>query len=349
MRTSVPTQAVKCVSDEKPPKTIDEWDIIPDHASIGQFGDSCKTLLLGRVMESQEQALTYFSSHATDWLKKSTSAGYSVVGDRHDVVLRHVDGAQRHLRILDIGCGTGQLAVECALRGHDALGVDFAPEMIEAARIWNDQQSAGAQFLCSSIFDLSLSPNSFDIVSGQGLIEYMSLAEIDSLLDAIRALLVCDGSLVLGSRNRLFNVLSFNDFSMREIELGTMDSLVMESALIAGARNQDDLVETLLSLSTPDARIEEHPNTGIEVTTRWQFTPAELAQRLAERGFATESVHGVNFHAVPVGCESLPGAKSAANTFRRVASEEWNHDHRLIPYSSSFVIVARKRNVGEKR
>ena len=176
-----------------------------------------------------------------------------------------------------------------------------------------------------------------------GLIEYMSLSEIDSLLDQIQSLLAPDGSLVLGSRNRLFNIVSLNDFSIREVELGTIESLIRESASIRAARSQKDLVETLLSLETPTAKIEEHPNTGgIGVATRWQFTPAELTRTLTNRGFAVESVHAVNFHVVPVGCELLPGATNAVNSFSRAAYEEWDHDYRLIPYSSSFVIVARR-------
>jgi 2-polyprenyl-3-methyl-5-hydroxy-6-metoxy-1,4-benzoquinol methylase len=34
---------------------------------------------------------------------------------------------------LDVGCGTGFLAVEMAARGHRLIGVDFAPAMIEEA------------------------------------------------------------------------------------------------------------------------------------------------------------------------------------------------------------------------
>ena len=196
--------------------------------------------------------------------------------------------------------------------------------------------------LRSSIFDLDLSPSSFDVVSGMGLIEYMSLSEIDSLLNQVHSLLASDGSLILGSRNRLFNIVSMNEYSIREVELGTIESLIRESACIRDARSQNDLVETLSSLETPAAKMEEHPNTGIEVTTRWQFTPAELTQKKKKRGFAAESLHAVNFHAVPAGCELLRGATNAGNAFRKAAYEEWNHNYRLIPYSSSFVIVARR-------
>ncbi|GAA1861111.1 hypothetical protein GCM10009687_30410 [Asanoa iriomotensis] len=36
--------------------------------------------------------------------------------------------------VVDVGCGTGQLAVELARRGHEVTGVDPSPEMLEVAR-----------------------------------------------------------------------------------------------------------------------------------------------------------------------------------------------------------------------
>src|SRR5580704_556584 len=38
------------------------------------------------------------------------------------------------LEALDIGCGTGFLSLELALRGHLVIGIDFAPSMIAQAR-----------------------------------------------------------------------------------------------------------------------------------------------------------------------------------------------------------------------
>jgi cyclopropane fatty-acyl-phospholipid synthase-like methyltransferase len=37
-------------------------------------------------------------------------------------------------RILDLGCGTGDLAIELARAGHRVLGIDFAAAAVEAAR-----------------------------------------------------------------------------------------------------------------------------------------------------------------------------------------------------------------------
>ena len=40
----------------------------------------------------------------------------------------------RPATVLDAGCGTGRVAIELARRGHDVVGVDVDPSMLEAAR-----------------------------------------------------------------------------------------------------------------------------------------------------------------------------------------------------------------------
>ena len=49
-------------------------------------------------------------------------------------------------RVLDIGCGSGRYSVECARRGADVVGLDFAPAMIEMAR--NAAAEAGVAERC---------------------------------------------------------------------------------------------------------------------------------------------------------------------------------------------------------
>jgi SAM-dependent methyltransferase len=40
----------------------------------------------------------------------------------------------RPATVLDAGCGTGRVAIELARRGHDVVGTDVDPSMLEAAR-----------------------------------------------------------------------------------------------------------------------------------------------------------------------------------------------------------------------
>jgi len=48
-------------------------------------------------------------------------------------------------RIVDLGCGTGDLAIGLARRGHSVLGIDFAPAAIEEAERRAAALDAGAR------------------------------------------------------------------------------------------------------------------------------------------------------------------------------------------------------------
>ena len=49
-------------------------------------------------------------------------------------------------RVLDVGCGDGEFAVELAKRGAIVVGIDASPEMIDAANSRPKPQNAGVSF-----------------------------------------------------------------------------------------------------------------------------------------------------------------------------------------------------------
>jgi SAM-dependent methyltransferase len=56
------------------------------------------------------------------------------IGDAQPALLQLVDDFPPKSPILDVGCGSGDLAIALARRGHDVLGVDFAERAIVLAR-----------------------------------------------------------------------------------------------------------------------------------------------------------------------------------------------------------------------
>ncbi|HLR95578.1 MAG TPA: class I SAM-dependent methyltransferase [Jiangellaceae bacterium] len=89
----------------------------------------------------------------------------------------------RGARILDAGCGPGRVGGELHARGHDVVGVDIDPILIEAAEV----DHPGPRWLVADLADLDLAahgePEPFDaaVLAGNVLPFLMPGTETDAL------------------------------------------------------------------------------------------------------------------------------------------------------------------------
>jgi len=293
-------------------------------------------------MDQQKQTLDYFRFHAEDWNRKATNQAYSLIENRHNAVLEVMKGYQHDSSLLDVGCGTGQLAIEASKLGWNSLGIDFAKEMIDTCLINNEIASTNARFVCSSIFEANLKNNAYDVISAQGFIEYITLEQLAEFLSLAFSSLKRNGAIALGSRNRLFNLHSYNHYTDLELSLGTSERLTRESMILQSSEEQVDAVQKLKSLSYEYEQPTTHPLTGVKVDTRYQFSPADLISKLSKTGYKVKKIYPVHLHPLPITMLNNELAVEIHNHLAKLASTVWINSHKLVPYSSSFVIEAQK-------
>lgn len=293
-------------------------------------------------IEQQSETYDFFNSTAKTWQQKATSKTYNVIENRHAAVLEIMNGFAGEPAILDVGCGTGQLAIEASKRGWKATGIDFSSEMIDLAELNSSEIGSTAQFACTSIFDFAAKPDTYDVISAQGFIEYISLDQLDEFLDFALLSLKKGGSLALGSRNRLFNLRSLNDFTKLEMELGTVDTLLEESCILQTSKTQAEAISKLTTLNVSYEQPTEHPRTEIKVSTRYQFSPGDLITRLSRHGLTVNRICPVNFHALPISLLGIEEFQKIHNDLAQMATQNWINLQNLVPFSSSFVIEAKK-------
>lgn len=105
----------------------------------------------------------------------------------------------RHARILDAGCGPGRVGSELAKAGHDVVGVDVDPVLIQAA----EQDHPGPRWLVGDLAELDLPVRGitepFDaIVCAGNVMTFLAPSTRAEVLKRFRAHLAPDGRAVIG-------------------------------------------------------------------------------------------------------------------------------------------------------
>jgi SAM-dependent methyltransferase len=293
----------------------------------------------------------YFDRHAEAWVEQAyigerLPAKFPVGPERVRIAVEGVapavpeDGA-----LCDLGCGGGQLLVHAARLGWRVTGVDVAPAMVEEARALAAELPV--ELVVAAYDENELPEHSFDAVTAIGLIEY--LAEDGPLFAEARRLLKPGGRFAVSCRNRLYNVMSANAYTERELERGEAGRLLGElRERLAGTSTEElrelaaalaisgDLAEAAeLDASEEAPDLLDHPKKFAE--KRRQHTPSELEASAAEHGFSPVGLYAVHPHPLPPGLEPL-----APRTYNRLALA-WQRPLEASPaglaFCSAFVSV----------
>jgi 2-polyprenyl-3-methyl-5-hydroxy-6-metoxy-1,4-benzoquinol methylase len=98
-------------------------------------------------------------------------------------------GDQIRGRVLDIGCGTGELALWLAQQGCTVTGVDFLPEPLEAARKKATVRSLSVNFVAMDATKVHELGDRFDAVTDCGLFHVFDAAGRAAYTSSLRNLL----------------------------------------------------------------------------------------------------------------------------------------------------------------
>ncbi len=296
-----------------------------------------------QLSKQQNQTKKYFDKVSRQWSSNAhlkSNKILNVIKQRNQYV---IDISTKFLskknRILDVGCGSGELVIDLLKLGFDAEGIDFSESMIKKAK----QQAMKKKikqnrFTCDSFFDHSFN-GTFDLISANGFIEYISKEQLKEFLKKSYQLLSKNGILIINSRNRLFNIFSFNNYTADEIKNGHSNSLIQECIYFNSGKSLKTILKN--KNSKIKTNLKTHAKTGINVDTRFQYTPFQIFEKLEKNHFEPLDIFPIHIHIF-----TTEGRKEFLDFHNQVSNfiqNKKNNKIALVPQSSSFMVTARKK------
>ena len=202
-----------------------------------------------------------------------------------DFIEREI-GADRAVRILDVGCGTGRHAVELARRGYRLAGVDLSPSQIERAREKAAAAGIEVDFRVADARDLDFR-DEFGLVLMlcEGAFPLMDTDEENcAILRGAAKALKPGGKLILTTLNGLFPLVH----SVKEFE---------NENLVEGQSGEHSFdLMTMRMTSTLKVYDDDGRERTLVCNERY-YLPSEMTWLLKSVGFAEVAIHGARLGA----------------------------------------------------
>ncbi|MDY6992671.1 MAG: class I SAM-dependent methyltransferase [Pseudomonadota bacterium] len=306
-------------------------------------------------MSSKTQETSdYFNNNTEFWSSLFNKSIYGTATQRVRIVANKLRGliensnnnnSKCNFTHLDFGCGTGELAAISASMGIQVVAIDVAPAMVEVTlSSINTEFTDNVKVMQGDVSSLKdVADGSIDAFSALGLIEYLTLDELDVFLHEVARILRPHGKAYIGSRNRLFNIYSDNEFTSIEKGIGEYSKLCSELDAIGEWTSDGLLIESLNDRTKirPFSNWkypELLPSTSpVSVSQRIQYSVSDLSMRLIDNCLMLNDIKAVRFH--PANLAVLDPARNVELIDKvNLVIDEYDDTKWAIPYSSSFIL-----------
>jgi ubiquinone/menaquinone biosynthesis C-methylase UbiE len=178
---------------------------------IRSYGDF-RRLIRGQTSKSMHRLYDdlYFKKHVGD--KMISESYFNTLGlaeTKYTQIPLGLAEIKPGERIIDIGCGRGEIVFQAANAGAFSIGVDYAESAVEIARVTREKHGDEIRektgFICSSAENLQFEDNFFDTAFLLDVVEHVSKSEFCAILKETRRILKPGGKLIIHTSPNLWS------------------------------------------------------------------------------------------------------------------------------------------------
>lgn len=269
-------------------------------------------------MNKSQQYKEWFDEYNEDWLTgayEEKDYNYPVGYHRLRILLNalKMDNMQGK-KVLDIGCGGGDISFALAQKGANVIGIDMSDSMLQVA---NQRKGKLGKTLNGTIefrkediqiLSDSVKKEKFDYIIAFGLIGYLESDE--QFFEIIKSLSKRNTVLFLSCRNELFNVTSISSNTIEEINKGNILNLIQEideyyekeitneksQQFLAELSNSIKMINNLEPIGSRQEKAEMRIDESKMISFARQSTPKELKTIAAKYNYNFCQYWGVHPH-----------------------------------------------------
>ena len=158
----------------------------------------------------------YYLSDCTGFEEFKKSYGEDLE-PRFKELIKHLK-ITKNMKVLDVGCGRGEMVLYVAKQGADSIGIDYSIDAIKLARLARDKKNKKLrnrmEFYIMNAKQMKFKDFTFDTIIITDVIEHLYDDELNAVFSEIYRVLKKNGILVIHTApNKLFNEITYKYYS----------------------------------------------------------------------------------------------------------------------------------------
>jgi len=252
------------------------------------------------------------------------------------------------LSFLDIGCGYGETLRYAEKKGMHVVGIDYSSNMVNLAKKLLSEENVDIEIFVADATDLKQFKNeSFDIISSNQVFGYIERSKEPLYMSECNRLLRQGGSLITAEINGIFDIATFNKFTIQffmdnliPLSFDNKETITIKNHLSKLVTNPDKPAPPLSpneQMSFSDAMLnskETRFSSHRDQTFTKSENPLDYGQLMKKYGFALDDLAFYHFHSVP---PLLFNVNPEWEKRAEALEDKYNHSWQGYFMASSFV------------